>query len=364
VTVEALKQRRVIAPALLRRWSSRHAVVMIAVLLAGVPVWAADLVYPQGQFMNLTTAEKRSYARLDFGVGLRIWPARIVKSDHSAWIVPRTPPLSVWKAQLYPSIYVPPGDYVLVFANPMFWPVSCTNAASSSCRANYCGANLNSLLEQSTVELPWKGAAGERYEVAARLVSPAPQPAVEWAGFGCRYRLALRPGYGIADFCLKQTSSAHGSDAAPQCHSSRFAIENPNAGELLTEPGPETASSSAGASGQAAAGGAQARPAPQEPAWLTVTSSPPGAAIQLNGILFGKTPAKLKLVSGEYSIVVEMPGFTGWKRTLKISAGSAISVDAQLAPAAPPPGQDPSSKSPPPADGGPLSSPGVVHVHF
>ena len=63
---------------------------------------------------------------------------------------------------------------------------------------------------------------------------------------------------------------------------------------------------------------------------MTVTSTPPGAAVRVNDNFFGETPAKLKLVAGDYTIAIELPGFTIWKRSLKLASGSAISVDARV----------------------------------
>lgn len=66
------------------------------------------------------------------------------------------------------------------------------------------------------------------------------------------------------------------------------------------------------------------------PASLTVTSAPPGADIQVNGDFMGSTPSTLKLEPGNYTIVVAKKDYTRWERSLKLSAGTTIALDAAL----------------------------------
>ena len=46
--------------------------LFVLLLLMGAPICAEDLVFPQGQILNLSSAEKRSYARLDFTVKVQL----------------------------------------------------------------------------------------------------------------------------------------------------------------------------------------------------------------------------------------------------------------------------------------------------
>jgi hypothetical protein len=77
---------------------------------------------------------------------------------------------------------------------------------------------------------------------------------------------------------------------------------------------------------QAARQRAQAAPARE----LTVVSEPPGADVELNGRLWGRAPARLKLPPGRCRLVVTRPGFEPFVG----ECGRAATVRARLAPAA------------------------------
>lgn len=62
---------------------------------------------------------------------------------------------------------------------------------------------------------------------------------------------------------------------------------------------------------------------------VTVTSNATGADIEVDGAYVGSTPTTLTLASGQHAIVVKNGGAV-WQRNLQISAGSTISVNAQL----------------------------------
>jgi hypothetical protein len=78
---------------------------------------------------------------------------------------------------------------------------------------------------------------------------------------------------------------------------------------------------------------------------VTVTSTPPGADILVNGAYSGSTPSTLKLDPGQYSISVEKQGLAPWQRSVTVTDSSALILDAQLAATALPP----SASVPPPA---------------
>jgi hypothetical protein len=315
-------------------------------LLMSVPVYAEDLVFPQAQFLNLSSAEKRSYARLDFTAkvqlthtALLLLPDRIVPAGAPAWEVPRPPVKLRWNS-MAPSIYVPPGDYTLVFTGSRMAPTGlmnfgCLNQSISMGNNLICASNCTShAVMDPEVSIPWKAIAGERYEIQAEQTVRAPLPIVQWAPFNvCRYNVAPAAGYGVADIRLINSSARHGTDAIPIVRSVRFTV---------------TADSLKGATNAGSSPAAQVLqpPAAEEPAELTVTSTPAGASIRVNDNFFGKTPTKLKLVAGDYAISIELPGFTTWKRTLKLVSGSAISVDAQLAPSSSQPPESPPALPP------------------
>ncbi len=309
-------------------------VLPAALLLACVPVLAEDLVFPQGQFLNLSTVEKRVYARLDLAAGLRLWPARIVAAGGTVWEVPRPSDKVRWTT-VVPSIYVPAGDYSLVLAGTHPWGVGCVNQSIRTGGGSGCAANCSSTaaMDPAEVGMPWKAVEGQLYEIKAQPVVAAPNPAVEWAGSGCLYRISNPSGYGAVEICLANTSARHGTAAIPVCRSIRYSLRAIVEGrQAVAASAPITTAVQA--------------PGVEEPAWLTVTSTPPGATIRVNDNFFGKTPSKIKLAAGDYTIAIESPGFTTWKRSLKLVSGSAISVDAQLGAAAPAPAEPP--PAPPP----------------
>ncbi len=67
-----------------------------------------------------------------------------------------------------------------------------------------------------------------------------------------------------------------------------------------------------------------------ETAGVTVKSTPEGAEITVDDKFVGNTPSTLRLKPGEHVIAVSKAGFTVWKRTVTLSQGSSITVDAAL----------------------------------
>ena len=63
---------------------------------------------------------------------------------------------------------------------------------------------------------------------------------------------------------------------------------------------------------------------------IPVTSTPPGADIELNGIYVGSTPADVEMEEGVQSLKVNRAGFRPWERKVKVSAD--LKVAAALAP--------------------------------
>jgi hypothetical protein len=63
---------------------------------------------------------------------------------------------------------------------------------------------------------------------------------------------------------------------------------------------------------------------------LAVTSTPPGAQIELDGRAIAITPATLTVEAGRRTIVVRKPGFAVWVKTTEVAAGSpALHADLQ-----------------------------------
>ncbi len=62
---------------------------------------------------------------------------------------------------------------------------------------------------------------------------------------------------------------------------------------------------------------------------LSVSSTPPGADIEVDGSFVGNTPSEINLASGDHSIAIKKAGFKDWQRTIKITGG-AINISADL----------------------------------
>jgi hypothetical protein len=63
---------------------------------------------------------------------------------------------------------------------------------------------------------------------------------------------------------------------------------------------------------------------------VIIKSSPEGADILIGEKFVGSTPSTLRLKPGDHSISVSKSGFTIWKRTISLSSGSNITLDAAL----------------------------------
>ncbi|MGA7523969.1 MAG: PEGA domain-containing protein [Acidobacteriaceae bacterium] len=66
---------------------------------------------------------------------------------------------------------------------------------------------------------------------------------------------------------------------------------------------------------------------------LLVSSSPPGADIDIDGAFSGSTPSTLTVGLGSHEIVVKKQGFADWSRKLNVTGGS-VHLDATLSPVA------------------------------
>src|SRR3954451_22205508 len=62
---------------------------------------------------------------------------------------------------------------------------------------------------------------------------------------------------------------------------------------------------------------------------VAITSNVPGSDIEVDGAFIGSTPTTVTLVSGSHQIAVRN-GNALWQRNLQVSAGSTISLNAQL----------------------------------
>ena len=66
------------------------------------------------------------------------------------------------------------------------------------------------------------------------------------------------------------------------------------------------------------------------PSSVTIKSTPDGAEITIDGKFVGTTPSTLQLAPGEHTIVIEKSGFKAWQRTMNVSSGGSVTVEASL----------------------------------
>ena len=63
---------------------------------------------------------------------------------------------------------------------------------------------------------------------------------------------------------------------------------------------------------------------------LTIVSVPDGADIEVDGSFVGNTPSDVQVAAGDHAVVVKKAGFKDWQRTLKVSSGSSVHLNAEL----------------------------------
>jgi hypothetical protein len=73
---------------------------------------------------------------------------------------------------------------------------------------------------------------------------------------------------------------------------------------------------------------AAADPEAGGPATVTITSSDPGAEIELNGEFVGNTPSTIQVPAGSHEIAVRS-GAQVWRRRINVASGSTISLTAR-----------------------------------
>jgi hypothetical protein len=63
---------------------------------------------------------------------------------------------------------------------------------------------------------------------------------------------------------------------------------------------------------------------------VAIKSTPDGAEITVDGKLVGTTPSTVQMLPGEHTIVIDKSGFKSWQRTITVTAGGAINLEAAL----------------------------------
>ncbi len=82
---------------------------------------------------------------------------------------------------------------------------------------------------------------------------------------------------------------------------------------------------------------AEAKPPPEEPGVVVVSSTLPGAEVYVDEAFVGNTPALVKLSPGEHTVRVAMAGQEDWIRQLSVLPGSELKVSVVHTPKSPPP---------------------------
>ena len=63
---------------------------------------------------------------------------------------------------------------------------------------------------------------------------------------------------------------------------------------------------------------------------LSIASVPDGADIEVDGSFVGNAPSDVQLPDGYHTITVKKTGFKDWERTLKVTGGSNVRLNAEL----------------------------------
>jgi PEGA domain len=74
----------------------------------------------------------------------------------------------------------------------------------------------------------------------------------------------------------------------------------------------------------------QATPAQDVLASIELKSTPDNADITVDEKFMGNTPAVIKLPAGDHKIKIEKSGFKAWEKTLTVSSGGSLSLNATL----------------------------------
>jgi hypothetical protein len=88
----------------------------------------------------------------------------------------------------------------------------------------------------------------------------------------------------------------------------------------------------AGESGPANSTEGDQKDAPSDAAKVMLSSEPGGAEIYVDGVFMGNTPSMVQLSAGPYGVRIESKGHETWSRTISLTSGSKVTVQATLDP--------------------------------
>ena len=69
---------------------------------------------------------------------------------------------------------------------------------------------------------------------------------------------------------------------------------------------------------------------PLQPVSVIVKSTPSGADINVDGKYMGSTPSTIQLSPGEHAVLIEKESLKPWQRTMTVSTGGSLTIDATL----------------------------------
>ncbi len=130
-----------------------------------------------------------------------------------------------------------------------------------------------------------------------------------------------------AHYTVQELDQARKSCASPADASKKY-------GDAPVEPaklgGSAASQIQAAPAAPAAAAQAVTQPPSPEPSTVVLKSTPDGADVTVDGKYVGSTPSTMKLAPGDHSVSIEKSGFKAWQRTVTLSPGGNITMDATL----------------------------------
>src|SRR5271169_1329241 len=122
-------------------------------------------------------------------------------------------------------------------------------------------------------------------------------------------------------------------DWAANAAAIRQAADPPAAPAAAKDPPPQSAAAPppfATAPSQSATAPPPAAPAATGGGKLSISSAPDGADIEVDGSFVGNAPSDVQLPDGYHTVTVKKSGFKDWERTLKVTGGSNVHLNAEL----------------------------------
>ena len=111
------------------------------------------------------------------------------------------------------------------------------------------------------------------------------------------------------------------------------AADPPSAPSAAKDPPPQSAAAPppfATAPSPSATAPPQAAPALPGSGKLSIASVPDGADIEVDGSFVGNAPSDIQLPDGYHTVTVKKTGFKDWERTLKVTGGNNVHLNAEL----------------------------------